>query len=111
MHLVVSRWGPVACSRLLGLVFTTFFATCVVLHLGLCSFFQLGKAHLRALWVLLEDALVGLAPLVQDVLQAFVGLSLCSIDQVTDLEPFFSQLNHTLVVFCKDLTFAHLQLL
>ena len=75
------------------------------------GFLKLGKAHLGTLWVLLEDALVGLLPLLQNVLQAVIGLSLRSLDQITNLQAFLSQFYDTLVVLGKDFTLAHLKLL
>jgi len=47
--------------------------------------FKLSKVHLRAVRVLLENALIGLLPLGQDVVEAFIGLCLSTVNQVPDL--------------------------
>lgn len=49
------------------------------------SFLKLSETHLRTFRVLFEDSLIGLLPLVEDVLQTVISLSLSPIDQVSDL--------------------------
>ena len=75
------------------------------------SFLQLSEPHLGALGVLLEDSLVGFLPLLQNILETIICLSLGPFNQVADLEALLSQLNHAFVVLGQDLTFSHLKLL
>ena len=69
-----------------------------IFNLTSCCFFQLCKAHIGTFWVLLEDAVVGLLPCFQDVVQSWFSFCLSTINQISDLEALFSEFNNSLVV-------------
>ena len=73
--------------------------------LGLiCNVFELVVAHGGPFWIFVQDEFVGFLPHAQNVLQIVIGLNFCSLDQISNLKALFSQLDHSLIVFCQYFT-------
>lgn len=68
--------------------------------------FKLSKVHLGTIWVLFENAFIGLLPLIQNVEEPLIGFRLCAVNEIPNLKSLLPQLGNTLVVLFENFRFA-----